>query len=165
MLCMICGSELVSNRHLRNHVLMDHHLTWADYFKSHPDATKYCSLCKRALPIGEFYLDSNRPNGYRTRCIHCIHPDSRKEKCPLCHRVFQQSWVIHHLEETHGILPVVSYQIYLKEKYCIRCKTVRPLEQFYRLNNDIQSYSSYCRECNSDRIRKDRSSKRTGLSK
>ena len=160
MLCKICGKELVSNRDLRSHIQSDHQVTPADYFKSYPDATKYCNQCKRELPIREFYLDKHRPIGYRTRCIHCMRPGSKKDKCPLCHRVFQRSAVIKHLEGVHGILPIVSYHIYLKGKYCPRCKTVKPLEQFHRLNSDVQVYSSYCKACNYDRTKKYRPRKR-----
>jgi hypothetical protein len=160
MFCKICRKELVSNRHFRYHILSDHQVSPADYFKRHPDATKYCSQCKKELPIGEFYLDNNRPIGYRTQCIHCMRPGSTKDKCPLCHRVFQRSGVIGHLQKTHGILPIVSYQIYLKGKYCARCKTVKPLDQFYRLKNDVQVYSTYCRVCNYERIKQAQSRKR-----
>ena len=153
MLCKICGKELVSNRHLRSHILSDHCVTPTDYFKSHPDATKYCNQCKKELSIAEFYLDKNRPIGYRPRCIHCMHPGSRKHKCPLCHRVFQQSAVIKHLEHVHGILPVVSYRVYLKGKYCPRCRAVKPLGEFYRLNDGVQVYSAYCKGCNHERLR------------
>ena len=154
MHCEICRKELVDNRDLRSHILFDHQLTPPDYFEKFPAATKLCSQCKRELPIGEFYLDRNSLFGYRTRCIHCMHPGSKKEKCPLCQRVFSQSAMVEHLKDIHGILPIVSYQTYLNGKYCPKCKTVKPVEQFYRLNSDSKVYSCYCKRCNYNRTKK-----------
>jgi hypothetical protein len=154
MVCKICGKELVSNHHFLFHILSDHQVAPADYFKSYPDATKYCSQCRMELPIGEFYLDRNRLIGYRNRCVHCMRLGKRKDKCPLCHRVFQQSAIVKHLSDFHGILPIVSYQIFLKGKYCPRCNAVKPLDKFYRLKNDTQVYSDYCKDCNRERQKK-----------
>jgi hypothetical protein len=147
VLCKICAKTLTSNRSLGFHIVSDHQMTPTDYFKMYPDATKYCSRCKKELPIRDFFLDRDRPIGYRTQCIHCMRPGSKKSRCPLCHRLLQQSAMVTHLGSAHGILPIISYHIYLKEKYCPRCKAVKPLDQFYRLNDDVQAYSSYCRNC------------------
>ena len=156
MVCKICGKELVSNHRFQSHILSDHQVAPADYFKSYPDATKYCSQCRRELLIGEFYLDRNGLIGYRSQCIDCMRPGMRKDKCPLCHRVFRQSAIVKHLADVHGILPIVSYQIFLKGKYCPRCKAVKPLDEFYRLKDDTRVYSSYCRNCNCGRQKKAR---------
>jgi hypothetical protein len=151
MICKICGKELVSNYHFLSHILSDHQLAPADYFRSYPDATRYCSQCKKELPICEFYKDSNRLIGYRSQCISCMRPGRRTDKCPLCHRVFQRSAIVKHLAHVHGILPIVSYELFLKGKYCPRCEALKPLDEFDRVKDDTRVYSSYCRDCNKER--------------
>ena len=152
MLCRMCGESVQSNHKLQSHLRSAHWMSLYDYYRYFPDATKFCNKCKRELPITEFYIDRCKASGYRTLCIHCISPEGEKRECPLCHRVFQWSSLTNHLKEEHEILPIDAYRRYLKGRRCPRCKTVKPLKEFYRLKNG--SYSSYCKKCNYDRNRK-----------
>jgi len=152
MFCRMCGESVQSNHKLRSHLRSDHWMSLYDYYRYFPEATKFCNKCKRELPITEFYIDRCKASGYRTQCIHCIHPEGEKRECPLCHRVFQWSSLANHLKEEHEILPIDAYRRYLKVRRCLRCKTVKPLKKFYRLKNG--GYSSYCKKCNIDRNRK-----------
>ena len=165
VLCKICAKAFTSNRDFRSHIVSDHQMTMADYFKGYPDATRYCSQCKKELPIAEFLLNRNKSIGYRTQCIHCMRPGGNKSRCPLCTRLFQQSAMIRHLGDAHGILPIISYHVYLREKYCRRCEALKPLDQFYRLKDDVQVYSPYCRDCHRLRTKEYRSRKRSDVSK
>jgi len=151
MLCRMCGKSVESNHKLRFHLRSDHWMSLFDYYRYFPDATKFCNKCGIELPITEFYIDRCKASGYRTQCIHCIRPEGKKRECPLCHRVFQWSSLANHLKEQHEILPVHVYRSYIKERRCTRCKTVKPLREFYRLKTG--GYFSYRKKCNIDRNR------------
>ena len=149
MFCRLCGKDIESNKELKHHLLSNHEMDLADYFRFCPSATKYCSRCKKELPLTEFYIDRRNRYGYRTRCVRCMRPEGEKSECPLCHRIFQRSAVVKHLKEHHGVSHLRVYPRYVKDKLCTRCNTVKPLGHFYRLRNGC--YFSYCKQCNSDR--------------
>lgn len=151
MRCKICDKPLSSNRELRSHLKAEHGMSPPTYFEEHPDATKYCSKCKNELPITQFFSDKSNTFGFRTRCVSCMRPEGKKRECPICHRIFQWSAIITHLRDEHGISPVDGYQEYLKGKYCPKCKTVKPLDDFSRLADENQVYQSWCKTCNVDR--------------
>ena len=152
MFCRMCGKEVESNLNLQSHLRSDHWMSLSDYYRYFPDATKVCNKCKKELPVTRFYFDRCKASGYRTQCIHCISPDGEKRECPLCHRLFKWSAVANHLQKEHQIRRIDIYRKHLKEKYCHRCKTVKPLRKFYKLKNG--RFFPYCRECVSDRNRK-----------
>jgi len=152
MFCKMCGKDVQSNHELRSHLRSEHWMSLYDYYRYFPDATKFCNRCKRELPITEFNIDRHKTSGYRTQCIYCIHPEGEKRDCPLCHRVFSWSSLANHLKEEHEILPIDAYRRYLKGKRCPKCKTLKPLKDFYKLRNG--KYFSYCKKCNSNRNRK-----------
>ena len=146
MLCRLCGKDIQSNKELKDHLLSNHEIDVADYYKLCPTAKKFCSRCKRELPLTEFYIDRSNRNGYRSRCIRCMRPEGEKSECPVCHRIFQRSAVVKHLREDHAISQIRAYRWYVKDKLCIMCNTIKPLREFYRLRNG--TYFSYCKECN-----------------
>jgi len=143
--------NIVSNRELRTHLLSDHSMTPPEYFEKHPNANKFCSKCKKEIPIAEFFMDKDNTFGYRTQCISCMRPSGKKRTCPLCNRVLQWSAIITHLKNDHGISPIDGYRIHLKEKYCPKCKTVKPLDEFSPLADENSVYFSWCKQCNLDR--------------
>jgi hypothetical protein len=131
-ICFVgCGKRNRINHKLQSHLRSDHWMSLYDYYRYFPDATKLCNKCKRELPITRFYIDQRKASGYRTQCIYCISPEGEKRECPLCHRVFQWSAIVNHLRKEHEILPIDAYRKYLKERHCPRCKTVKPLKDFY----------------------------------
>lgn len=146
MFCRMCGKDTGSNDELRYHLLSNHEIAVTYYYRHYPNATKYCSGCKRELPLTEFYIDRRNTYGYRTRCVSCMRPKGEKSECPLCHRVFQRSAVVKHLKEKHGVSQLRVYRKYVKDKLCPRCNTIKPLGDFYRLRNG--GYFSYCKKCN-----------------
>jgi hypothetical protein len=148
----MCGRDIESNSELRVHLLTLHRISLIDYYRYYPNATKYCNKCKRELPITKFYVDRCKTSGYRTRCITCIRPKGEKHECPLCHRMLQFSGMIAHLKRDHGIRPIDAYRWYLKGRRCPKCKTVKPLKEFYRLKNG--GYFAYCKKCNHDRVKR-----------
>jgi hypothetical protein len=150
--CRMCGKRLESNKDLEPHLLWGHSVTLADYYGSHPEATKHCNKCNRELPIREFYVDRSKKSGYRTQCVNCIRPGGERRECPLCQRIFHPSGLVTHLKRVHGIKPSVAYRRYLGGKRCPRCKTMKPIREFYKLRGG--GYSSYCKKCNSDRQKK-----------
>jgi len=151
MQCEICHRAIGSNRELRNHLKYDHGMTPQIYYEKYPDATKLCSTCKKELPITNFFSDKSNNFGFRTQCVNCMHTEGRKRECPICHRLFQWSAVITHLKDVHNIPPIDGFEKYLREKYCPKCDEVKPLEEFYRLNDDNLVYFSWCKRCNYDR--------------
>ena len=153
MFCEKCRKGIRSNLELRTHLLSEHAMTAAEYFRSYPGAQKFCSKCKRELPITEFFVDRNNRLGYRARCIHCMRPGGNKRECPLCHRIFQWVAVATHLQNSHGIRLEEGYGMYLKEKRCPKCGRAKSLDQFRRQRKGISPYFSYCSECNSDRLK------------
>ena len=156
MVCEICGESIRSNGELRIHLLSNHGVAPADYFKVYASAKKFCSKCKRELSVAQFFVDRSNQMGYRTRCINCLRPEGKKGECPFCHRIFLWAAVATHLKTNHGILLGDAYREHLKEKYCPRCGQLKPLINFYRLTNSTSSYFSYCRACNTDRLRRRR---------
>ena len=151
MLCRVCGISVKSNNEIKLHLESDHGVTLNDYYRCNPHATKYCNKCKRELPVTEFYIDRHNTSGYRTRCIRCIHPEGYKSECPLCHRVLHESAIVRHLKEGHGIAPRRAHREFIKRKRCPKCKTIKPLRDFYRKRDG--GYHCYCKRCSLDRVK------------
>jgi len=148
MKCAECGKELTSNRELLDHLRRDHRTSPPLYFTKQPTAEKFCSKCKQALPINQFFEDKYNNYGFRGQCVYCVRPKGHKRECPICNRIFQWSAVINHLKIDHNIPPEQGYNQYLHEKYCPHCEKVKPLHQFYKLQNPERVYFSWCKECN-----------------
>ena len=86
-------------------------MTPISYFEKYPNAKKFCSKCKRALPITNFLSDKSNNYGYRTQCIECMKPKGANRACPICNRIFKWSAIVNHMKVKHGIRPVDAYNI------------------------------------------------------
>jgi 5-methylcytosine-specific restriction endonuclease McrA len=51
----------------------------------------------------------------------------------------------------HGIPPVDGFNLHLKEKYCPKCKKVKSLSSFAKLQDQEKVYFSWCNDCNLER--------------
>ena len=151
MKCEICGETLASNRDLLGHLRVKHAIDPIAYYEANPTAEKFCSKCKKSLPITNFLSDKSNNYGYRTQCITCMKPDGANRMCPVCSRVFKWSAVINHMKVDHGIPPKEGFNKYLKEKYCPKCKQVKKLDHFAKLQDPEKVFFSWCNECNMER--------------
>ena len=151
MQCEICDEPLKSNRNLLSHLKSIHDTQPQKYYTEHPEARKFCSKCKQALPITMFLSDKSNNYGYRTRCIDCFKPGRITKKCPICSRTLQWSAIVTHLRDIHDVSTERAYHKYLKEKLCPKCKNVKSLDAFARSQNLGAPYFSYCTACNVDR--------------
>jgi 5-methylcytosine-specific restriction endonuclease McrA len=149
--CLLCKVKIKSNQNLNRHLLLEHHISAKDYFVKYPNAYKYCSKCKDVKQVTNFLSDKSNNYGFRSQCIECMRPDGAKRECPVCNRTFQWSAVISHLLSEHNISTENGYEKYLKEKYCPKCNTVKPLESFSKLKDKSKLYFSYCKDCNLER--------------
>jgi len=151
MVCRICGHQIDSNKALRNHLLKMHGQTPWEYYEKYPQGTKLCSKCKEERPISHFFKDQSNNFGYRTQCIFCMRGSSGKRQCPLCGRLFQWAGIVNHIKTEHGIPPKDAYEKHLREKFCQKCKKVKPLTEFSEMANEELAYFSWCKDCNIDR--------------
>ena len=151
MKCQICKIDLKSNRDLLYHLKFVHDTNPVSYFEKYLTAEKFCSKCKLSLPITNFLSDKSNNYGYRTQCINCMKPGGANRGCPICNRVFKWSAVINHMKLEHGIPPVDGFNIYLKEKYCPKCKKIKGLDHFAKLQDPEKVYFSWCNDCNLER--------------
>jgi hypothetical protein len=153
MKCYICDWPISTNKELREHLLSRHETVPAQYFERYPRAEKICSKCGKALANTEFQRDKTHLFGYRSQCIECLNPGSSKRECPCCARKFLWSAIVRHMKKTHGVSTTDVYYVYLKEKYCPRCKQVKQLDAFSRMKDKEHVFFSYCRDCNRARYR------------
>ena len=151
MQCEICHAMLNSNRKLLSHITAEHSLSPSEYFQAHPGAQKFCSKCKRSLSSAQFFVDQSNTYGYRSQCISCMRPEAGKRECPVCGRTFTWSSVVNHMKEAHAISAAEAYKQHLQEKQCSKCKAIKPLQEFSKLEDENKVYFSWCRECNFQR--------------
>lgn len=91
---------------------------------------KLCKYCNIIKPRTEFYskYDKKQPNSVEPKCIQCKKNDTAKNS-----------------KRVKSTKP--NY------KYCYKCKTEKPLTEFYTIRkfayrNSISSYSYECKQCN-----------------
>ena len=149
--CHLCSFPMISNGILRKHLKKTHDLQIIDYFKLYPEAKKFCSICKLALPVAQFLADSTNNYGYRTACLHCFRPTRTSKACPICQRVMTWQGIAAHIKKEHGIPILEAYNLYLKEKFCPKCRLLKPPNEFSRLQDENLAYFSWCKECNKTR--------------
>lgn len=151
MRCLICRTNLKSNRELLSHLAAEHNLSPPQYFGEHSQAEKFCSKCKLSLPISNFLADRTNTYGLRAQCLSCMKPGGVTRTCPICERMLKWSAVITHMKSEHGVAPIDGYYEYLKEKLCPNCEKVKSLDSFSRSQKPEQPISSWCGECNLER--------------
>jgi len=88
---------------------------------------KVCRVCKVELPTENFGVDMCKKDGLRSYCREC----DRK------------------LARERGERTKSRPKKYVEEKYCHRCKTVKPRGMFYQSNRILDGLYIYCKDCTS----------------
>jgi len=89
------------------------------------DTYKTCRACGQQRALIAFYKNCHAPSGYEARCKPCFNK-ARK---------------------------AAAGKLTRSEKPCSRCKTVKPLDEFYPLKNSRDGRASYCKICVKERYR------------
>lgn len=92
---------------------------------------KLCTKCLKYKPMNEEYFPhrSNVKCGFDSRCKECC---KEKEKTRIRVKPFNEKG----------------------ELYCLKCKTYKPLSEFYPNSSNTKNrnyYSSYCKHCESEK--------------
>ncbi|MCU0850516.1 MAG: hypothetical protein MUC80_04475 [Candidatus Thermoplasmatota archaeon] len=107
---------------------------WEQDRSTHPPriTVKTCALCKKILPITQFYPFRRYKDGYNGVCIHC------EEKR---HRQYMQRWTEERSRSGSS----------LHDKHCPVCERTLPLSYFHRNKRRKDGYTSLCKDCALDR--------------
>ena len=93
------------------------------YEENLPKGFKRCCRCHVVFPVNLFYTDKSTKDGYCCRCKECD-----KER----------------MIKTRSIREKES----IREKKCLKCKNVKPVNEFTKRLRNKDGLDSYCKECN-----------------
>lgn len=93
---------------------------------------KQCRACHRKLPFGSFHRSKAAPDGRQYTCKACQVERHRRER------------------RARGAMiriPIDRTAQRPGHKVCARCRTEKPLEEFYRLRSSADGRQVWCRDC------------------
>lgn len=96
------------------------------------EVMKTCSKCGKTLPISEFGVDNQRPDGHRGICNTCLNERRRELKKQKRQKALSNTTDTSAQPQT---------------KRCYRCGRVLPVTQFYKNKSKKDGYGDICKEC------------------
>lgn len=96
------------------------------------EVMKTCGKCGKTLPISEFGVDNQRPDGHRSICKTCLNERMRELKKQKGQKALSDTTDTSAQPQT---------------KRCYRCGRVLPVTQFYKNKSKKDGYGDICKEC------------------
>ena len=122
--------------------------------------TKMCSRCKQVKPTDQFGINRSASDQLQSNCRDCQHLYGRERTARRRlerYQQFAQEQAIHQARlassrsvniHVQGTLQDTRPTIFTKR--CSRCKTNKPLSEYYHSTKAADNLQSYCKECTTE---------------
>lgn len=119
------------------------------------DSTKQCTQCKQVKPLSEFHKRPDRPLGVMSECKTCNAERKRRHIAANPQKHAQQKKASYErLRKQVEDGRVLNSD--KADKYCPKCRTVKPLSEFYRNRVRYDGRAVHCKSCMSKYHQQDR---------